>query len=124
MKNPTNRLFVMTRYRDAYKKGRATRRWKHGNSQKCKDGWIPNTFWVSSDTAGLNGGARRREIESKYREFFEIIDCNEFKKRYPSTRYTSNSNYDYGRIRSEKREEWNLIVEAEEKKIYIKKELF
>ena len=85
--NPPNWLFAMTRYRDAYKRGRATRRWKHGPSERCTDGWLSNMFLIGTDTGGANGRNAMTMLKRQYPEYFETITRAEFKERYRTTRY-------------------------------------
>ena len=104
--NPTNNLFAMTRYRDAYTKRRITRRWNHGPSEFCTNGWVPNTFLVGSDTAGMNGRNEMTKLKREYPDYFETIRKDALKKRYGITRYLGNANYEFNRIRTGKREDW------------------
>ena len=140
MKNPTNKLFAMTRYCNAYRNGhimqrlingkfqdcimgRITRRWNHGKWHYCTAGWVPNTFLVGSDTAGMNGRNEMTSLKREYPGFFETITRIEFIDRYGVTTYLGTANYDFNRISpavcDEKtgetyREKWTAIVEQAE----------
>ena len=138
MKNPTNKLFAMTRYCNAYRNGhimqrlinnkfqdciagRITRRWNKGPSEYCTDGWVPNTFLVGSNTAGMNGRNEMTKLKLLYPDFFETITRIEYKERYGVTTYLGTANYDYNRIRSgisetgeTYRDLWTAIVEQAE----------
>lgn len=108
-KSVPNWLFIMIAYEEAYRKGRVRRRY-HTASLPVTDGWIPNTFWVDKTTAGINGGARRREVISDHPEYFEIISKKEYVSAYGSGRYLGTANYDFTRIKKEKRKDWSDLV--------------
>ena len=68
------RLFILTRFRDAHLKSKATaRNKKRGNW--TPDGWIVNTFWNGYDKAGNDGFAEQRRVRREFSDYFEKRKC-------------------------------------------------
>ena len=111
--NAPNRLFVMTAYLTAIE-GKITKQYKKGSIRNLKGGFIPNHIWNDIYTVGSDRRARQLHNSPDYSHLFETIDRKTFmKKYYPSLENQIRSNYEYTRIKPEKREDWKLIVRNE-----------
>lgn len=105
-----NWLFIMQSYLDAHAKGKVKRRY-HAGSLITRDGWIPNTFFVDKTTAGINGGARRREVMADYPKYFEVIDKITYVKTHGKYPYQGKANYDFVRIKPSMFSNWRDIID-------------
>lgn len=110
----TARLFVMTRFRDAYLKGRASaRNKKRGNW--TPDGWIPNTFWNGHDKAGNDGFAEQRRFEREFPGYFEHAKVQDLKREYGNAFYPGDAKIEAKRIKPEYRLPFTRFTDLEEK---------
>ena len=113
-KKMTARLFVMTRFRDAYLKGKATaRNKKRGNW--TPDGWIVNTFWNGYEKAGNDGFREQRRFQSECPFYFEYAKVQELKKEYGNAFYPGDAKIEAKRIKPEYRDAFTMLTNVEER---------
>ena len=112
MKNMTTRLFIMTRFRDAYETDHITSRRRRRNW--TPDGWIPNTFWNGYDKAGNDGMAEQRRLQREFPEYFESAKVQDLKKKYGKAFYPGEARIEAKRIKPEMRESFSRIANIEQ----------
>ena len=109
----TARLFIITRFRDAYERNHITaRNKKRGNW--TPDGWIPNTFWNGYDKAGNDGMAEQRRLQREYPEYFESTKVQDLKKIYGKAFYPGEARIEAKRIKPEMRTMFSYMANAEQ----------
>lgn len=109
----TARLFILTRFHEAYTKNNIHPRNKR-RGQWTPDGWIPNTFWNGYDRAGLEGTAEvRRLIREFGHHWFENADVQDLKKFYGKSFYLGNAKIGAKRVVPEKWVFWSKIATTE-----------
>jgi hypothetical protein len=109
----SSRLFILTRFHEAYTKNSIHPRNKR-RGQWTPDGWIPNTFWNGYDRAGLEGTAEvRRLIREFGAEWFESRSVKELKKYFGKNFYFGDANIEAKRVRPEKWNDFSRIAIAE-----------
>ena len=112
-KKMTARLFIMTRFVDAYEKGHVTARNKK-RGQWTPHGQIPNTFWNGYDKAGNDGLAEvRRLIREFGHHYFEEAKVQDLKRLYGKAFYPGEANIEAKRVVPKYREAFSKIVGAE-----------
>jgi len=113
MKNMTTRLFIMTRFRDAYETDHITSRRRRRNW--TPDGWIPNTFWNGYDKAGNDRMAEQRRLQRDIPHYFETAKVQDLKKKYGRAFYPGKANIKAKRIKHGYRSMFSYMTNIEER---------
>ena len=109
----SSRLFILTRFHEAYSQSHATPRNKR-RGQWTPDGWIPNTFWNGYDRAGLEGTAEvRRLIREFGSDWFESRSVKELKKYFGKNFYFGDANIEAKRVVPGRWSDFAVIALAE-----------
>ena len=100
----SSRLFILTRFHEAYTQSHATPR------NKRRGQWTPDGY----DRAGLEGTAEvRRLIREFGSDWFESRSVKELKKYFGKNFYFGDANIEAKRVRPEKWNDFSRIAIAE-----------